>query len=129
MNENLLLVAFLGFSAGYILKTLAYRLKVIDGTSFFVRRITEQLLMLIGAVVYKVSLMEQTYLMLLKDSPASEEAKRVKNEFASEFEDWKKETIEEFCESYPEEFKWQIGFEDWKGAMNVLTDIYKDKKK
>ena len=129
MNESLWLVAFLAFTAGYIFKTLAYRLKVIDGTSFFVRRITEQLLMLIGAVVYKVSLMEQTYLMLLEDSPASEEAKRVKNEFAAEFEEWKKETIDEFCESYPQEFKWQIGFEDWKGAMNVLTDIYREKKK
>ena len=57
-----------------------------------------------------------------------EEAKKIRLEQEHQFEIWKKEIIEEYIENYPHDFKWQLEFDDWKGMMDELTHIYKEKR-
>ena len=128
MNTELLLVCFIAFFAGYLLKTLTYRALIFSETSLLVRKMAEESLKLIGAVVYKVSYMDQLYTMSIENSQGKEEAKRARNELQDDFEEWKKIIVEEFREHYPKDYKWQLEFDDWDGVMDKLTDIYKEKK-
>jgi len=128
MNESLLLVACLGFAAGYISKTLLYGFKTFSVTAAFVQKIGYQSLMLLGTTVYKMSCVDQVCALAIEESGKPEEAKKIRLECEHQFEVWKKEIIEEYIENYPHDFKWQLEFDDWKGMMDELTHIYKEKK-
>ena len=84
--------------------------------------------MLLGTTVYNVSFMDQLYKKAMIAAHGAESGKVAKNELEHEFNQWKKKTIEEFIESYPENYKWQLEFYDWNGAMTHLTDIYNEEK-
>ena len=86
MNESLLLVACLGFAAGYIFKTLVQGFKTFSA------------------------------------------AKKLRLEHEHQFNIWREEIVEEYLENYPSDYKWQLQFDDWKGMMDELTDIYKEKR-
>ena len=64
----------------------------------------------------------------LEKAGNTEEAKKLRLEHQHQFDDWKQEIVEEYIENYPMDFKWQLEFDDWRGMMNELTDIYKEKK-
>tara|TARA_Y100000034_G_C6861623_1_gene392207 strand:- start:861 stop:1250 length:390 start_codon:yes stop_codon:yes gene_type:complete len=128
MNNELLLVSFLAFLAGYIFKTITHHALTFSTTSLFVRKMAEELLKLIGTVIYKVSYMDQLYAMAIENVKGKEEAKRARNELQDDFEEWKKIIVQEFREHYPKDFKWQLEFDDWNGVMEMLTDIYKERK-
>ena len=59
MNNDLLLVAFLGFSSGYILRSIIYGWKTFSASARFVQNVGYQLLAFLGTVVYKVSYVDQ----------------------------------------------------------------------
>tara|TARA_R100000664_G_scaffold25788_1_gene35824 strand:+ start:7641 stop:8027 length:387 start_codon:yes stop_codon:yes gene_type:complete len=127
MNESLL-VGFLSFVCGYIFKTIAYRNHTSLQSATFVDKVAKECLILIGTVVYKVSYIDQLHLKMIESYKGKEDAKIARNELQENFQDWKKLIIEEFQEHYPEDFKYQLEFDDWKGAMDLLTDIYNEKK-
>ena len=128
MDENLLLVACLGFTAGYIFKTLIHGLKTFSVTAAFVQKIGYQTLILLGTTVYKMSYVDQICALALEKSGNTEEAKKLRLEHQHQFDTWKEEIVEEYIEHYPRDYKWQLEFDDWKGMMDELTDIYKKKK-
>jgi len=128
MNESLLLVVCLGFSAGYIFKTLMYGFKTFSVTAAFVQKIGYQALILLATSVYKMSYIDQMCALELEKTGNTEEAKKLRLDHQRQFDDWKEEIVEEYIENYPTDFKWQLEFDDWKGMMNELTDIYKEKK-
>ena len=128
MNESLLLVACLGFAAGYILKTLVQGFKTFSVTASFVQKISYQVLILLGTSVYKMSYVDQVCALALEEVGNVEEAKKLRLEHQHQFDIWKKEIVEEYIENYPHDYKWQLEFDDWKGMMNELTAIYKEKK-
>ena len=68
--------------------------------------------------------MDQIYQRSIVLTSGSEVAKLKRNELDDEFNEWKKETIKIFMENYPEDYKWQLEFLDWEGAMNLLSNIY-----
>ena len=57
-----------------------------------------------------------------------EDAKQLRLKFESQFDEWKKEAIAVLKEHYPREYAWQLEFDDWRGMINELTHIYKEKK-
>ena len=128
MNNDLLLIAFLGFSAGYIFKTLMYAYKTFSATATFVQQMGYQAIMLLGSSVYKVAYVDQICEQVLEKMGKTEEAKKLRIEHKEQFDDWRKSMVEEFIQHYPETYKWQLEFDDWKGMMTELTDIYKEKK-
>ena len=128
MNENLLLVACLGFSAGYIFKTLMHGFKTFSITATFVQKIGYQTLILLATSVYKMSYIDQMCALALEKVGETEEAKKLRLEHEQQFNVWKEEIVEEYIESYPSDYKWQLQFDDWKGMMDELTNIYKKKK-
>ena len=128
MNESLLLVACLGFAAGYILKTIVQGFKTFSITAAFVQKVSYQTLILLGTTVYKMSYIDQACAMALEEAGNVEEAKKMRLELEQDFDLWKEEIVKEYIESYPHDYKWQLEFDDWKGMMNELTTIYKEKK-
>jgi|TARA_R110000824_G_scaffold52075_2_gene144801 hypothetical protein len=128
MNSDLLLVAFLGFSAGYVFKTLVHGFKTLSMTATFVQKIGYQALILLATSVYKMSYIDQMCALALERVGEVEEAKKLRLEHEHQFNTWKEEIVEEYVENYPETYKWQLQFDDWKGMMDELTNIYKEKK-
>ena len=128
MNESLLLVACLGFSAGYIFKTLMQGFKTFSVTAGFVQKVGYQVLVLLGTSAYKISYLDQLCALSLEKAGKKEEAKKMRLEHERQFNEWKDLMVEEYKENYPHDYKWQLEFDDWKGMMNELTAIYKEKK-
>lgn len=128
MNEELLLVAFLAFSSGYIFKALVNGFKTFSATANFVQKMGYQSLMLLGTSVYKMAYVDQLCVIALEKMGSPEEAKKLRLDHQRQFEEWKNSLVEEFKESYPETYKWQLKFDDWDGMMDELTHIYKEKK-
>ena len=128
MDTQLLLVAFLGFSAGYIFRLLVSWMSTFSIMGVFVRLVAQDILKLMGVIVYQVSYMEQLCVMSVETMKGKEEAKKLRNDLEYDFEEWKKEAIKNFIEEYPENYKWQLEFDDWEGALKSLTDIYKERK-
>jgi len=93
-------------------------------TGNFVGNIAQETLKLVGTAVYKISYIDQLCAKALEISGEKETAKIIKNELESKFSDWRKEVIKNFIEDYPEQYKWQLKFNDWDGAMNELSSIY-----
>ena len=128
MNESLLLVACLGFSAGYIFKTLMQGFKTFSVTAGFVQKVGYQVLVLLGTSAYKISYLDQLCALSLEKAGKKEEAKKMRLEHERQFNEWKDLMVEEYKENYPHDYKWQLEFDDWKGMMNELTAIYKEKR-
>jgi len=128
MNESLLLVACLAFSAGYILKTLVSGFKTFSMSANFVQRNGYAALILLGTAVYKISYIDQLCATTLEKMGKSEDAKKMRLELEDKFDAWKQEAVNEYKENYPFDYKWQLEFDDWKGLMAELTNIYKEKK-
>ena len=114
-----------GFFCGYIVKGLFSLRGSYTASAVFVERMAEQCLKLLGTAVYKVAYMEQIYKNSIMMAKGTEAAKVASNELAYEFEIWKKNTINEFLEKYPEQYKWQLEYGNWQEAMESLTDVYK----
>ena len=128
MDNDLLLVACLGFAAGYIFKTLIYGYKTFTATAIFVQKVSYQALVLLANVVYKTSYIDQICAITLEKAGQTEDAKKLRLDLEQQFNDWKSTIVDEFRDSYPENYKWQLEFNDWKELMDELTDIYKKKK-
>ena len=128
MNQDLLLVALCGFIAGYIFKTILYSWTTFRSGSLFVQKISYKILALIGTIVYKVSYIEQMCIQKVEDAGDTEEAKKIRIDFQHQFEDWKDELLNDYIENYPLEYQCHVEFDDWKGMMEELTHIYKEKK-
>lgn len=118
----------IGFFIGYIIKSFMVFRSGWSATANLVRKVADQCLKLMGTIVYKVSFMDQLYQRSIALTLDSEYAKVKRNELDTEFDDWKKQTVELFKETYPEDYKWQLEFVDWKGAMRTLTDIYQEER-
>ena len=128
MNEDLLLVAFLAFTAGYIFKTMLYGLRAFSAAANFVEAVAQQSLRLLGSTVYKTSYVEQICTLMLEKSGQTEEAKILRLDMEHQFGEWREGVVEEFIKNYPEHYKWQLTFDDWKGALKELDNIYKERK-
>ena len=128
MNSGLISAVILAFVSGFCCKTLMYRAGVYGSSALFVHKMASEVLKLIGAVVYKVSYVDQMYAIHMENISGKEDCKRIRNELRTDFEEWKLNIIQEFTTHYPTEYRWQLEFDDWKGAMKSLTDIYKEKK-
>jgi hypothetical protein len=113
------------FFAGYIFKTIMYRIMVYNQSSEFVKSLADRMLMLVGSIVYKMAVVDQVCALAVSRMKDTEEAKILRNQMQDNFNEWKKEIIQDFKDKYPAEFDWQIEFIDWQGAMEELTSIYK----
>jgi|TARA_R110002020_G_scaffold115843_3_gene265991 hypothetical protein len=126
MEDTNFALLVIGFFIGYIIKSFTTFRSGWSASAHLVRRVADQCLKLLGTIVYRVSFMDQLYQRSIALTLDSEIAKVKHNELNDEFDDWKKETIELFMEEYPEDYKWQLEFFDWKSAMRVLSDIYNE---
>ena len=66
------------------------------------------ILVLLGTVVYKMSYVDQMCAIALEKAGNTEEAKKLRLEHQCQFDTWKEETVEEYIENYPHDYKWQI---------------------
>ena len=97
---------------------------VYNQSSEFVKSLADRMLMLVGSIVYKMAVVDQMCVLAMSKIQDKEEAKILRNQMQDNFNEWKKEIIQDFKDKYPDEFDWQIEFIDWQGAMEELTSIY-----
>jgi len=128
MEDANFVLLIVGFFIGYIVKSFLIFRSGWSATAQLVRKVADQCLKLMGTIVYKVSFMDQLYQRSISLTSGSELAKLKRNELDNEFDSWKKETIQLFRETYPEDYKWQLEVFDWKSAMSILTNIYQEEK-
>ena len=128
MNTDLLTVAVLGFLAGYIMKSIVHGWRAFSASGSFVRHMGYKVLALLGTSVYKMSYVDQMCIMMAQAAGETEEAKKIRIQYEEQFKEWKQEIVEEFIQNYPEEYRWQLEFDDWNGMMDELTHIYKENK-
>ena len=128
MEDANFLLLVIGFFIGYTIKTFLTFRATWTSTANFVNKMANQSLKLLGTTVSKVAFMDQIYRKAIVMSQGSESAKMCANELDHEFHEWKKQTMKAFSDNYPDDYKWQLEATDWQGAMNMLTDIYKDEK-
>jgi hypothetical protein len=128
MNTDLLLVACLSLVSGYILNSIFHGFKIYCLSANFVEKISQQSLVFIGTMVYKVSYIDQVCTKYMESAGKTEEAKVLRIQYQQEFEEWKNQIVNDYATYYPEDYKWQLEFDDWKGMMDELTDIYKEKQ-
>ena len=91
-------------------------------------KVGQQSLVFIGTMVYKSSYIDQVCTKYMESAGKTEEAKVLRIQYQQEFEEWKNQIVNDYATYYPEDYKWQLEFDDWKGMMDELTDIYKEKK-
>ena len=128
MNTDLLTVAVLGFFSGYILKSIVVGWKTFSVGGNFVRQLGYKTMMLLGSSVYKMSYVDQVCAQMVEEMGSPEEAKQIRLQYQQEFAEWKQDIAKEFVENYPEEYQWQLEFDDWEGMMKELAYIYKERK-
>jgi hypothetical protein len=126
--DKLLLVAFLSFMGGYLLRALMDGVINYGMIGKLVEEAGDAVLKLIGTAVYKISYVDQLCIKSIQLTSGKENAKRIRNELEAEFEEWKKSTIVGLKENYPQKYKWQLEINDWDEIMSRLTDIYKKEK-
>ncbi len=124
MDQKLLLVAVLGFFAGYILRAIISSYKIFMEMSEFVAGRSDDCLKLIGEAVYKIAYVDELCYKAFKDIDP-EGAKILRIELEENFQEWKKNVILSLVDSYPSAYKWHLDYSDWESAMERLTHIYR----
>jgi hypothetical protein len=128
MNEDLLLLALLSFTAGFIFKTILYTFRTASMVSKLVLRVGHSCIRMLGNCTYHAAYIETLGCKVLEENGLSEEAKIVRLQLHNSFDIWKEEAVASFVENYPEHYRWHITFEDWQGMLKELDHIYSRKK-
>lgn len=124
MEKYTFLLIAISFLSGYVAKSIKYNLSVYGKAGVFVSSIALNCLKLAGTCVYKVSLVDKLCVLAVETAEDEEIAKIYRNQFMETFVEWKKAFVSDFHNNYPEEYQWQLEFDDWNGAMEELTHIY-----
>ena len=124
MNQELLLLAFLSFCAGYIFKTIIYTFKTASMASNLVLRVGHSCVKMLGNCTYHAAYIEHLGCGVLEKNGLTEEAKIVRLKLHESFDIWKEQAVLSFIENYPKHYQWHINFEDWNGMINELDNIY-----
>jgi len=111
------------FLAGIFFQKIMDSLAIIFGLKNRLLHVVENEIIEFALNVYSRLIMSlETGYITMRTSGVSEETiKRIKNEDQHDLQQWKKEVIQKFIESYPDVYKDQLLIENWEDAMKQLT--------
>tara|TARA_R100001509_G_C4853893_1_gene211042 strand:+ start:263 stop:664 length:402 start_codon:yes stop_codon:yes gene_type:complete len=120
---------FLVFIVGMLFHKISSDILGMSHLSIFIKIIEIQSLKMLQIVASDVEYIQETKLKLLRDlNTPEEEIKFIRSVDEQTFKTWKEAVILHFIASYPDRYKRQIEFSDWRGAMKQLNYVEKKSK-
>ena len=119
------LILFLAFLAGIFAARAWTALMTLGELSLMVKEVEKNCLLMFASVAESVSYIQSIKFQTMKDLDLDENLiKRTQNIDEHNFKMWKNAAVKNLHASYPERFKDEAKYYDWKTAMNFLDKIY-----
>jgi len=119
------LILFLAFLAGIFAARAFTALMTLGELSLMVKEVEKNCLLMFASVAESVSYIQSIKLQTMKDLDLDENLiKRTQNIDEHNFKMWKNAAVKNLHTSYPERFKHEAKYYDWKTAMDFLDKIY-----
>ena len=119
------LILFLAFLAGIFAARAFAALMTLGELSLMVKEVEKNCLLMFASVAESVSYIQSIKFQTMKDLELDENLiKRTQNIDEHNFNMWKNAAVKNLHTSYPERFKHEAKYYDWKTAMDFLDKIY-----
>ena len=119
------LILFLAFLAGIFAARAWTALMTLGELSLMVKEVEKNCLLMFASVAESVSYIQSIKFQTMKDLKLDENLiKRTQNIDEHNFKMWKNAAVKNLHTSYPERFKHEAKYYDWKTAMDFLDKIY-----
>ena len=119
------LILFLAFLAGIFAARAWTALMTLGELSLMVKEVEKNCLLMFASVAESVSYIQSIKFQTMKDLDLDENLiKRTQNIDEHNFKMWKNAAVKNLHTSYPEKFKHEAKYYDWKTAMDFLDKIY-----
>jgi len=119
------LILFLAFLAGIFAARAFTALMTLGELGLMVKEVEKNCLLMFASVAESVSYIQSIKFQTMKDLKLDENLiKRTQNIDEHNFKMWKDSAVKNLHSSYPERFKQEAKYYDWKSAMNFLDRIY-----
>tara|TARA_R110000824_G_scaffold216308_3_gene402968 strand:- start:1843 stop:2250 length:408 start_codon:yes stop_codon:yes gene_type:complete len=119
-----IVLCFLAFIIGMLFHKICSDTFGMGYVALFIRVVELQTLKMLQVVANDVEFIQNTKIKLLRelDTP-EEEIKFIKNVDRQTFDSWKESVILHFIAAYPEKYRHQIEFTNWRSAMSQLRYV------
>ena len=119
------LILFLAFLAGIFAARAFTALMTLGELALMVKGVEKNCLMMFASVAESVAYIQSIKFQTMKDLNIEENViKRTQNIDEHNFKMWKNSAVKNLHSSYPERFKDEAKYYDWKTAMNFLDKVY-----
>jgi len=119
------LILFLAFLAGIFAARAYTALMTLGELGLMVKEVEKNCLLMFASVAESVAYIQSIKFQTMKDLKLDENLiKRTQNIDEHNFKMWKDSAVKNLHASYPERFKDEAKYYDWKTAMNFLDKIY-----
>jgi len=119
------LVLFLSFLAGIFAARAFTALMALGQLGLMVKEVEKNCLVMLASVTESVAYIQSIKFQTMTDLKLDENLiKRTQNIDEHNFKMWRDSTVKNLHSSYPERFKHQAKYYDWKTAMNFLDKVY-----
>tara|TARA_R110000823_G_scaffold269766_1_gene389497 strand:- start:248 stop:646 length:399 start_codon:yes stop_codon:yes gene_type:complete len=119
------LILFLAFLAGIFAARAFTALMTLGELNLMVKEVEKNCLLMFASVAESVSYIQSIKFQTMKDLDLDENLiKRTQNIDEHNFKMWKNAAVKNLHTSYPERFKHEAKYYDWKTAMDFLDKIY-----
>ena len=119
------LIMFLSFVAGIFAARSFTVLMTLGHLGLMVKEVEKNCLIMLASVAESVAYIQSIKFQTMKDLKLEENViKRTQNIDEHNFRMWKQAAVRNLHSSYPERFKHQAKYYDWKTAMDFLDRVY-----
>ena len=123
------LILFLAFLAGIFAARAWTALMTLGQLGLMVKEVEKNCLMMFASVAESVAYIQSIKFQTMKDLKIEENViKRTQNIDEHNFKMWKNSAVKNLHASYPERFKDEDKYYDWKTAMDFLDRIYRQNR-
>jgi|TARA_B100001063_G_scaffold90198_1_gene83985 hypothetical protein len=119
------LILFLAFLAGIFAARAFTILMTLGHTALMVKEVERNCLVMMASVAESIAYIQAIKFQTMRDLKLDENLiKRTQNIDEHNFKMWKHAAVKNLHSSYPERFKDEAKYYDWKSAMKFLDNVY-----
>ena len=120
-----LLILFLSFVLGILAARTFTVLMTLGELGLMVRQVEKNCLIMLASVAESISYIQSIKFQTMTDLKLDENlVKRTQNIDEHNFKMWRDSAVKNLHSSYPERFKDEAKYYDWKTAMDFLDKVY-----
>jgi len=123
------LLMFLSFIAGIFAARAFGALMLVGELSLMVKEVEKNCLLMFASVAESVAYIQSIKFQTMTDLKLDENLiKRTQNIDEHNFKMWKNSAVKNLHSSYPDRFKGEAKYYDWKTAMDFLDRVYQQNR-